>query len=188
MDITINIDPSYEYDCSLLRKSKGFTPLMWLAKNANICSNFLTLAKKILEQHPEEINKCNEIGWTPLMLAARNASTTSNIEMVKLLLEYGADANIQNKDGWTALMLSASHSKTDSSIECVRLLLDHDADANIQDNNGWTALNFANSYGSQETANLLKKYTKNTGWFSGLSNMIGSMLYDYEPVPDKKED
>ncbi len=46
------------------------------------------------------------------------ASSKGNIEVVKVLLDKGADANAKNKDGGTALMLAAQ----DGNLEVVKLL------------------------------------------------------------------
>lgn len=202
MDVTINIDPSDEHECvfcfSKKNTSKGYTPLMWLAQNANIVKYlFLSKAKEILKQHPEEINKCNELGWTPLMLAVKIVSTTSNIEMVKLLLDHNADVNIQNHEGWTALMISVAYSRRyfSTAIQCIKLLFDYGADADIRTRDGivaWYALSIA-EYLSQdeETINLIKKYTTistNTiGGSYGFSRVLREVARYYESVPDKKE-
>jgi hypothetical protein len=38
---------------------------------------------------------------TALMMAACYSNKESNLETVKLLIDYGAGLNIQNNDGWT---------------------------------------------------------------------------------------
>ena len=52
-----------------------------------------------------------------------------NIEIVKLLLEHGADINLPDNYGHTALMMASLEGNT----EIVRLLLDQGADVNVQD-------------------------------------------------------
>lgn len=47
-------------------------------------------------------NSQNEMGWTPLMFAVSN----QNMDMVRLLLKYGADININNKNEQTALSIA----------------------------------------------------------------------------------
>ncbi len=69
------------------------------------------------------------------------ASASGEIEVVKLLLEAGADVNHQSKKGNTALMY-ASHN---GHIEVVKLLLEAGAVADIQNNSGQTALSMARS-------------------------------------------
>ncbi len=66
------------------------------------------------------------------------ASEHGNRELVKLLLEYGANVNAQNNDGQTALMLAASQGHE----EVVELLLEleYGIDVYAQDNKDQTAL------------------------------------------------
>lgn len=66
-------------------------------------------------------------GQTALMLAVSHG----RFDMVKLLLEAGADLNIQDTDGSTALMCAAEHGHAD----IVKYLLSQpDCDATLTDN------------------------------------------------------
>ena len=72
--------------------------------------------------------------------------------LVKLLLEKGADPNIQNNDGNTALIKACNEGHT----EIVQLLLkDGRTDPNIQNNNGNTPLIFACYKGHTTIVELL---------------------------------
>lgn len=65
-------------------------------------------------------------GQTALMLAVSHG----RLDMVKLLLEAGADPNIQDTDGSTALMCAAEH----GHIDIVKHILAHpDCDPAIVD-------------------------------------------------------
>jgi ankyrin repeat protein len=65
-------------------------------------------------------------GQTALMLAVSHG----RLDMVRLLVETGADMNIQDEDGSTALMCAAEHGHT----EIVKHLLSQpDCDASIVD-------------------------------------------------------
>jgi ankyrin repeat protein len=75
-------------------------------------------------------------GRTALMVAC---AYWCGMDMVKLLVQYGADVNVQSLDGTTSLMLAASSEKLDVVI----YLLEHGADANKKNAAGKTALNFA---------------------------------------------
>jgi ankyrin repeat protein len=96
-----------------------------------------------------------EIGSTALIRAV--ATVTPNTEVIKILLEHGADVNA--KDGysdyeWTALMFAVDyggryHGYTDRemSMEIVKILFEYGADANAKGSDGQTALLlFADSY------------------------------------------
>lgn len=66
-------------------------------------------------------------GQTTLMLAVSHGKT----EVIKLLLDCGADLNIQDEDGSTALMCAAEHGLQ----EIVNILLScPECDVSIADN------------------------------------------------------
>ena len=68
------------------------------------------------------------------------ASQNGHLEIVKLLIEKGANINAQDDDDWTALM-DASRK---GHLEIVKLLIANKiANINAQDNYGRTALMFA---------------------------------------------
>ena len=73
-------------------------------------------------------------------------------EVVKLLLDNGADINIKNVDGWTALMYAAEK----GCKEIVKLRIDNKADLNIKTKVGRTALDIAEQEGHQEIINILR--------------------------------
>jgi hypothetical protein len=71
-------------------------------------------------------------------------------EVVKTLLDGGADPNIKNKDGSTALMIASQ----DGHLEVVKTLLDGGADPN-QKRKGITALMLASQFGHLEIVKTL---------------------------------
>lgn len=64
---------------------------------AAISKGDVLAVKKFIEYGADVNEKSNDM--TPLMIAARY----NNIEIVKLLLDNGADSSIKNKNGFTAL-------------------------------------------------------------------------------------
>lgn len=60
-------------------------------------------------------------------------------EIVKALLEHGANPNVRDEDGWTPLIKASTFMK-ESTVE---LLLTHGADPTAQDDDGDTALHYA---------------------------------------------
>jgi len=96
--------------------------------NAAVSVASVPLVRAVLKFKPNlEVRDGN--GATPLLRAADIGSN----EMVKLLLEAGADPNSVNPhSGWTSLHLAAANGR----VEIAQLLLAHKADPNIPDTSG----------------------------------------------------
>ena len=109
-------------------------------------------AVRCLLQHGCLVNLRDSEGATPLHSAmiGRNANTN----VVKALLEAGADINVQHAtDGSTPLMWAAG---SESSVLLDFLIQSH-ADLNAHDNQGWTALMRAKFRENDEAAKILKQ-------------------------------
>ena len=86
-------------------------------------------------------------GWTPLHSAAGSGHT----DIVKLLLDAGADKDVKNENGYTPLHGAARYGHTD----IVELLLDAGADMEVKVKRGWTPLHFAAFRGRTDIVKLL---------------------------------
>jgi ankyrin repeat protein len=78
-------------------------------------------------------------GGTPLMDAAANG----NIELLKLLLRYGADPDSPGDGTATALMSAIGHT------EIFKILVNHGANIHVRDDYGRTVLIWAVLHGTE---------------------------------------
>ncbi len=100
-----------------------------------VFSNDFQAVKEIISRNPDlNINLQTISGYTPLMFALKS----DNDDLLRFLLEHGANPNIQNLHGESSLLYAISE---DSENKRIELLLDNGADPNIKDIRGYTALN-----------------------------------------------
>ncbi len=101
-----------------------------------------------------------EEGATPFLRAAQS----SDLRLMRFLLEHGADPLIPTRDGTTALMVAAGIGwvegvtyewSRDANLEAVTLLLDLGIDVNARNSEGRTALMGAAHKGRNEIVELL---------------------------------
>ena len=85
----------------------------------------------------KSVDAADDINHTPLHLA----SLHGRFEIVRLLIEHGAEVTSRNGNYQTPLHLASSS----KSAETVRLLLTHNADVNVRDNTHKTPLHLASS-------------------------------------------
>lgn len=125
----------------------GYTCIM-LVSLAQVRSETHRQVVKRLFQLADVNIRAKQHGQTALMLAVSHG----RLDMVKLLLEAGADPNIQDTDGSTALMCAAEH----GHIDIVKHILAHpDCDPSIVDCDGSTALAIAMEAGNRDIGVLL---------------------------------
>ncbi len=107
----------------------------------------LECVKQALADGAEVTSKEPQIGATALIAA----SIMGHTEIMKLLLEKGADANAADNNAFTALIYSAAKGNADGT----KLLLDSGAKVNTKNAHGETALIRAASVGSAEVVRIL---------------------------------
>ena len=95
--------------------------------------------------------RCRD-GFSPLQSAAIYGD---DLEMVRVLLDYGVDVNAQNDRGYTALLYASYTPFNSDDPEVLGLLLDHHADLNVKTNDGLTPLHLALGTRSIKKARLL---------------------------------
>ncbi|HZF28595.1 MAG TPA: ankyrin repeat domain-containing protein [Gammaproteobacteria bacterium] len=101
-----------------------------------------------------------EEGATPFLRAAQS----SDIPLMQLLLEHGADPKLNTDDGTTPLMVASGIAwvegvtyewSLDANLETVKMLLDLGLDVNVHNSEGRTALMGAGHKGRNEIVQLL---------------------------------
>jgi ankyrin repeat protein len=83
-----------------------------------------------------------------------DASYNGYLDIVKLLIENGADINAKNEYDYNSLMLASKN----GFIDVVSLLINNGADINVENEYGSTALTYAFKYNNKYIIELLKKH------------------------------
>lgn len=99
----------------------------------------LKSARRLLDANPQLINSRNKLGKTPL----HQSLTGGNDEIIKLLIERGADVKARDNTGLTPLHIAAWWSVTARA----KILIDHGADVTATDKFGDTPLHTASMHG-----------------------------------------
>jgi ankyrin repeat protein len=87
---------------------------------------------------------------------ALNAAAVENeVEVMRILIDHGANPNVQNSQGDTPLICATKYAGGKSTT--VELLVNAGSDRGIRDNKGKTALDYAKAKGQQEAIALLEK-------------------------------
>jgi hypothetical protein len=111
------------------------------------------VVKVLIEYDPAYVNAMNRIGLTPLLRASRSPYSKGG-DVLRLLLEHGADIHSQNHIGWTPLHVASFY----GALEVVRLLLEHGADVGAKDKKGKTALQVATWRRHGKVVKLLREH------------------------------
>ena len=133
------------------------TVKLLLDKGANV--NARLTGRPFILHHNATGNRTIAEGATAFMKAA----TTSDVALMKILLERGADPSIPTRNNTTALMAAAglnwvdisSLGTEDASIDAITLLLDRGVDINAQNDLGETAVHGAAQRGADKVIRFL---------------------------------
>ena len=108
----------------------------------------LSKVKRLISDPKVDINAKNKDGYKPL----HRAVIQNDLEMIRLLIENGADVNSkEDKYGATPLIVAAQLDHP----EIAKLLIENGADINVKDYKGWTTLHKSTRRGSLEISKLL---------------------------------
>jgi len=163
--------------------AEGYAAVMQVLQRAGLKPNAGDLALAAAGCHTDAVTLALASGVgvngadgqiVPLLTAAG----ANCVDVVRLLLDRGADVNAKDGDGWTALMKAAQAGHPDM----VRLLMQHGADMSIADKDGRTAWMFAAMSGSTEIADIFKQARAAQGANRKL-DVSSPTLTDGQPMP-----
>ena len=98
------------------------------------------------------VNHVGVRGWTPLYAACARG----HVDVVAILLKWGADPELPTQSQWRPLMTAAQQ----GFKEIVKLLLEHSANPAAKNNNGDTALALARNAGKHDVVGALEVPTE----------------------------
>lgn len=127
----------------------GETPLHLAAME-----NQTEFAKQLLATSPANINAATSAGETPLHLAAK----AGNEEMVRILIEAGAQIDVPDERRWTALATATNN----GHLNIIRYLLSHHANPVFGDKFWAQPLTLALASGDQNRIDIFRRRGKLT--------------------------
>jgi ankyrin repeat protein len=131
--------------------------------------------EKICSLLPELINAADAKGFTPLIIAAYN----NQPEVVRILLQNGADPNAGDMAGNTPLMGAAFK----GYVEIARILIEQGTDINQRNGQGAAALTFAATFGQTAIARMLLEGGADTSF----QDSRGKTALDHARIQENEE-
>ena len=113
----------------------------------NLQNNDLEMLKRLCKREDVNLDSQNKDGSTPLCFA----SSTNNLEMTRLLIDFGASVDLADKNLNTPLGIASKN----GFLEIAKLLIKNKADINLRDANNSSPLWLASSCGHLHIVGLL---------------------------------
>lgn len=150
------------------KNEQGFTPLSWgiISPGERIkeVPELLIEVAELLIDAGADVNARGgpeRMGETRTPLHWATFSITKGSEIVRLLVDRGANVNLTAERGWTPLHFAV----VKQNMEAVRLLVAKGADFNLKNQEGWTAFSGAALRGRTDMTELfLRKGTDRSGF------------------------
>ena len=141
---------------------------------ASLCG-FSGVVKYIICTHGEDVNAWSGYHGTPL----RAASYKGHIDVVRVLLDHGANVNTSDKKNTP--LISAYHGR---HLEIMRLLLGNGADVDAPDDLDDSVLNRASKHGQADVIHLLLQHNADVNYkgFLDWTPLQGALLYGQTKV------
>ena len=154
----------------------------------SVLCGFFDLIKHIAIKQPRHANSiCGNYRF-PLFAALGE----DRVEVVELLLEYGANVDAQDATGETILLKVLLRPQRSNLVDLVKLLLKHGADVNAQDGTLRSSLHLAEYEGRLEVAQMLVKHKANVNSQDNngktpLDILLERKTYDEDDILDHAE-
>jgi len=137
----------------------GETPLQNAVYNGNVEAVKLLLSKHANVNASSSHDKLFQVKNGPIMLGGWSAlhmgAAYGPREIVKMLLDAGADVNAKDVRGMTPLMLAVATDRQDPEI--IRMILAKGPDVNVASKMGETALDWAQKVGGKDGVAMVEK-------------------------------
>ena len=120
-------------------------------------------AVQMLIEHNADIHIRTKFGESPLHVAARAQNHRDQVDIMQVLLDYGANPNARDDEYSTPLHYSSwfqkgAYDPIQGTVEGARLLLEHGAVVDAEDNKGRTALQLALEHGHHDISAYLREH------------------------------
>uniref|UniRef100_A0A6C0IJD6 Uncharacterized protein n=1 Tax=viral metagenome TaxID=1070528 RepID=A0A6C0IJD6_9ZZZZ len=127
------------------------------AMNGNLANLQIRLSERpAIDVNEVNINYFNNYHrrFTPFMVALRYGQ----LEVVRLLIEYGADVNMSEKPSGNTPLHLALEMPNVNNIEIVQLLLSRGSNPNTPNNYGVTPIQLAQQIGNTDIVNIIERW------------------------------